>query len=191
MEREGWWRLSLGSGLMVIFLLGFPGRRKRLRVAFGLSLVCVLCIALGCGGGGGSSSGVGGGTGGGGGTPQATSVTLTTSNAKVPLTGGQLAVVATVTGGQNVSGTITFYDYGVAVAAPFPLTSGQPSIQIGTDYLWFIGVHQLTAKYNGDAHNLASTSVPLIQTITGTVPVSIQGATGSDVHSIQVTIGLQ
>jgi hypothetical protein len=90
-----------------------------------------------------------------------------------------------------LSGTITFYDYGTPFAGAFPVTDTGPSIQIGTDYLSFVGIHQLPAKYSGDTNNLSSTSAAVNQTITGTFPVTIQGTTGSDIHSIQATVGVQ
>ena len=183
--RGRWWTMSLATAFGIVYLVGFPGRRKRLRAAFGLGLVGVLCFALGCGGGGGSSGGGGGGS-----TPHATSVTLTTSNPKVSGT-GQLALIATVTGGQNLSGTVTFYDYGSLLAGGFPVTSTNPQVQIGTDYLSFIGVHQITAKYSGDLNNLGSTSPLVSQVITGTSSLIVQGSTGHDAHSIQVTISLE
>jgi hypothetical protein len=120
----------------------------------------------------------------------ATSVTLTTSNAKVSQT-GQLALTATVTGGQNLTGSVSFYDYGNPLASGFSVTSANPQVQIGTDYLSFIGDHQITAKYSGDPNNLASTSPPVSQVITGTSSLYVQGATGSDTHAIPVTISLQ
>ena len=116
-------------------------------------------------------------------------MTLVSSNPKVSQT-GQLTLTATVTGGQNLAGTITFYDYGSAIAGAFSVTEANPSIQIGTDYL-FVGVHQITAKYSGDANNLPSTSAAVMQTITGTTSVTVQGTTGSDSHVIQATLGLQ
>jgi hypothetical protein len=181
--------MSLATTFGIIYLVGFPGRRRRLRVALGMGVVGLLCFALGCGGGGGSTGG-GGGGGGGGTTPHATSVTLTTSNAKVPQN-GQLALIATVTGGQNLAGNVTFYDYGSPLAGGFPVTSVNNQVQIGTDYLSLIGVHQITAKYSGDPNNLASSSPSVNQAITGTTSLIVDGATGSDAHSIQVTISLQ
>jgi subtilase family serine protease len=197
LRRNDWWSLSLAAALFAGLLLAYPGRRKRIRAALGLSVIGLLFLVIGCGGGGGSNGGGAGGGGGGGGnggggggTPNVTSVTLTTSNPKVALN-GQLSVVATITGGKNPTGTITFYDYGTPLAAAFPLSSAQPSIEIGTNYLWFPGVHQLTAAYSGDPNNLASTSSTLTQTVTGTLNIEVQGTTGPDTHWIEVALGVQ
>ena len=177
-----WWRLGISVGLAIFFLAGIPGRRRRVRIIFGMSAACLLYFALGCGGGG------GGGGGGGRTMPTPTSVTLTTSNASVPQS-GNATITAAVTGSSLLPGTVSFFDYGSQVAGPFPLSNGV--VEIGSNYLSSIGVHQVTAKYSGDQNNLASTSSVLVQTITGTFPATIQGATGADTHTLQVTVGIQ
>jgi hypothetical protein len=53
------------------------------------------------------------------------------------------------------------------------------------------GVYQITATYSGDAANLTSTSAPLIQVLTGTFPIVIQGTTGGDAHHLQASLGVQ
>jgi hypothetical protein len=186
-----WWRMGLTAILAAILLLRMPAQRKTLRAAFGLSLVCLLYFVLGCGGaGGGGGTGGGGGGGGGGGAQNATGMSLITSNGKVAYNDAQLAITATVTGGKSLSGTITFYDGGVVLGS-FPVTSAQPSAQIGSSYLLELGVHQITAKYSGDANNLPSSSSSLTQIITGSFPVTLQGNTGSDFRFIQVNVGVQ
>jgi hypothetical protein len=175
-----WWRLGLAIGLAVIFLAGFPERRRRRRFVFGLSAVGLLYFALGCGGGG-------GGGGGGGITATPTSVAIATSDAKVPSNGNYM-ITATVTGSSNLTGTISFYDYGNLVTS-VPVTNGKAGI--GINDVGTIGVHQITARYSGDANNLASTSTGVSQTITGTLQIAIEGATGVDTHSIIATAGIQ
>jgi hypothetical protein len=151
-------------------------------------------LALGCGGGGGSGGGGrggGGGGGGGGGTnPQPTSITLTTTNAKVGQN-VQFQITATITStsGKPLTGTVNFYNFGAPVNGGIPPSNGQAST--GSGWLNNPGLYQITAQYTGDANNLASTSAPLTQVITGTMPVTIQGSTGVDVHLLQVTLGLQ
>jgi len=183
-KRGNWWRLSLATGLGGLFLLGLPGRRKRLRAALGLSAACLLCLALGCGGGGAG--------GGGGGTPQRqpTSIALTTSNAKAGMN-DQFTITATVTGTESLTGTISFYDYRTQIfAGDIPVFNGQVQAT-NYGYVYGLGIHQFLAKYNGDTNNLPSTSSVLTQVVTGTMPVTIQGATGGDVHTLQVTLGVQ
>jgi hypothetical protein len=191
MKRGDWWLLSLVTGLGVPFLLGLPGRRKRFRAALGLSVVCLLFFALGCGGGsGGTGGGDGGGGGGGGGTPQPqpTSIALTTSNAKVAQN-AQFIITATVTSSKPLTGTVNFYNYGSPVNGGIPPTNGQA--QTGSGYINNPGLYQITATYSGDASNSPSTSAPLTQVITGTMPVTIQGNTGGDFHYLQAMLGVQ
>jgi hypothetical protein len=185
-KRGNWWLMSLATGVCALFLLGHSDRRRKFRAALGLSVVCLLCFAIGCGGGGG-----GGGNGGGGGgdsTPQATTITLTTSNPKAAQNAPFL-ITATVSGKQPLTGIVTFYNFGVAFAGGVPPTNGQA--QTGQGYLNNPGLYQVTATYSGDTNNLPSTSAPLTQVITGTMPVTIQGHTGGDVHSMQVSLGVQ
>jgi hypothetical protein len=88
-----------------------------------------------------------------------------------------------------LTGTVSFYDYGIMVAGPFTVSNGQA--QMGSGDLDTIGVHQFTARYNGDPRNLSSTSAGLSQTITGTTLVIITGSTGSDSHALSATVGIQ
>ena len=186
-ERGDWWLLSLATGLGLPFLLGLHGRRRRFRAALGLGMVSLLFFALGCGGGSGGTGG-GGGGGGGGGTPQSTSITLTTSNAKVAQN-TQFLITATVTSSKPLTGTVTFYNFGSPIVSGIPLTNGQA--QTGSGYINNPGLYQITAAYSGDANNLPSTSAALTQVITGTFPVTLQGSTGGDVHYLQLTLGVQ
>jgi hypothetical protein len=51
-SKNGWWKLSAGSGLAAILLFILPARRYR-ATTLGLWLICVLSFIIGCGGGGG------------------------------------------------------------------------------------------------------------------------------------------
>jgi subtilase family serine protease len=184
--RGDWWGFSLGAGLSALLLLKASGKQKQPRLAFGALALCLLCLALGCGGGGGGVITPPGG--GGSSPPGPTTIALTTSSAKVAA-GAPLLITATVTSAKPLTGTITFYNFGTALAGAFPVANGQA--QTGQGYLNNPGVYQVTASYSGDAANLASTSAPLIQVLTGTLPVTIQGNTGGDVHYLQATVGVQ
>jgi subtilase family serine protease len=191
---SSWWSGSFAASLAIVLLLALPGRQRKLRSALGLGVAALFLLALGCGGGGGSGGGGrggGGGGGGGGGTnPQPTSITLTTTNAKVGQN-VQFQITATITStsGKPLTGTVNFYNFGAPVNGGIPPSNGQAST--GSGWLNNPGLYQITAQYTGDANNLASTSAPLTQVITGTMPVTIQGSTGVDVHLLQVTLGLQ
>jgi Pro-kumamolisin, activation domain/Bacterial Ig-like domain (group 3) len=187
-KRGNWWLLSLAAAITAVFWLTRSGRRKKLRTALALSIASLFFLALGCGGGGGSSGGSGGGS---GGPPQATSIALTTTNAKIPInTPG--TITATVTASKPLSGTISFYNFGQLIDGPIPAYSGQAQMNIET---LGPGQYQLTAAYSGDSENQSSTSGPLAQVVTGTITLNFQATTGSSSLAItrylNVAIGVQ
>jgi hypothetical protein len=176
-----WLPLGLTSILTAVFVLGFPGRRKKYMVVLGLSITFLILLALGCGGG---SNGGSGGSGG------ATTITLTTTNAKTQLSGTSYAITATVTStsGKPLTGIVNFYNFGTLFVEDAPVINGQA--QLGG--LAWLGVYQLTAEYTGDTYNAPSkTASALTQTITGVTTVNIQGNTGGNTHLLQVAVGLQ
>jgi hypothetical protein len=172
--------ITVLAGILVLFPLS---RLPRVRSATSLGACCVLAFAMGCGGGGTS---VGGG-GGGGSSAGPTSIAIATSNAKVPQFGA-LSLDINVSASKPLTGTVGIYDFGNLVTN-VGLVNGQA--QFDASSLFGIGVHQLTASYNGDSNNLASHSTTLTQVITGTIPMYIQASTGGDVHNIQATVGVQ
>jgi len=181
--RSDWWMMSSALALGALLVLFLRQKREHFRWAFGLGAMCLLCLALGCGGGGARAGGVGGG----GVTPPGpTTITLTTSNAKVAQ-GTPFTITATITASNALSGTVTFYDFGTSVNG-VPVVNGQA--QTGAGYINIIGIHQITATYSGDAHNLTSTSSVLTQVLTGTIAIPIQGSTGGNAHYIQATVGV-
>ncbi|PYT99693.1 MAG: hypothetical protein DMG34_20265, partial [Acidobacteria bacterium] len=190
--RGDWWMMSSALSLGALLALFLRQTRQHFRWAFGLGAICLLCLALGCGGGGGGAGGGGGGGAGGGGgggatSPGPTTITLTTSNAKV-VQGTPFTITATITASNALSGTVTFYDFGTSVSG-VPVVNGQA--QTGAGYINNIGIHQITATYSGDTHNLISTSSVLTQVLTGTIAIPIQGSTGGNAHYIQATVGVQ
>jgi hypothetical protein len=94
-----------------------------------------------------------------------------------------------VTASGPLSGTVALYNFGNLIAIGLPVTNGQTQMNQG--YVNTPGVFQLTAAYSGDVNNLASTSTPLIQVITGTMPAIIEANTGGDYHTFQAAVGVQ
>lgn len=186
--RNNWWLLSLVTGFAALILVSPPGRERRCRVAIALSTACVLFLAMGCGGGGSASGGGGGG--GGNSSPTPTSISLSTSNAKVDQN-TQFIITVQVVGQHPLTGNVTVYDYGQAVWSIDSLTNGQAQFSGGFGGIFGIGVHQFTAKYNGDSQNLTSTSSAVAQAITGTNQVFITGSTGADSHMITANLVIQ
>ena len=188
-------RLSTGSptsgqrlelGLMIASLLALIGfKMKRLRSCLPLATTCILLLVPGCGGGG---AGAGGGGGGGSVTPTATTTVLTTTSSKVGPT-DSFTLTAAVTG-KSPAGYVVFYDYGQQASGQVAVVNGQAQLSsLGNGF--GIGIHQFTAQYSGDTHNLGSTSSSTSMVMTGTAYISVQGITGSDLHLISGTIGLQ
>jgi Pro-kumamolisin, activation domain/Bacterial Ig-like domain (group 3) len=187
-KRGNWWLLSFAAAVAAVFWFTRSARRKKLRTALALSIASLVFLALGCGGGGGSSGGSGGGS---GGPPQATSIALTTTNAKIPInTPG--TITATVTASKPLTGTISFYNFGQLIDGPIPAYSGQAQMNIEA---LLPGQYQLTAAYSGDSANQSSTSTPLAQVVTGTISLNFQATTGSGSMAItrylDVAIGVQ
>ena len=117
-------------------------------------------------------------------------MTLSTSSAKVSQF-TPLPITATVTSasGKVITGNVTFYNFGASFGSGYSIVNGQYTFQGNVGEL---GIFQVTASYSGDSNNLPSTtSSPLIQMVTGSVPVTITGSTGIDSHSLAATIGLQ
>jgi hypothetical protein len=188
--RGVYWPLSAATGLAALFLMAIPRRRRKYRTALALSTLCIVLFALGCGGSSSSSGGGGGGGGGGSSGPQPTTITLSTSSAKVSQF-TPLPITATVTSasGKVITGNVTFFNFGASFGSGYSIVNGQYTFQGNVGEL---GIFQVTASYSGDSNNLPSTtSSPLIQMVTGSVPVTITGSTGIDSHSLPATIGLQ
>jgi hypothetical protein len=187
--RGVYWPLSAATGLAALFLIAIPRRPRKYRAALGLITFCFVLFVLGCGGGS-SPSGGGGGGGGGSRSPQPTTITLTTSSAKIARN-TQLPITATVTSatGDVITGSVTFYNFGASFGSGYSIVNGQYTFQGNVGE---VGIYQVTASYSGDSNHLPSTtSSPLIQMVTGSVPVTITGNTGVDFHSLPATIGLQ
>jgi len=189
-QASSYWTISLASGLASCFLFLSPWRRKGKRVVCSMGLVCLLTFALGCGGGSSASPSSGGSGAGAGGavSPVATSITLSTSSAKVPQNQAFL-ITATVTSSKALTGSVTFYNFGVPIVSGIPISNGQA--QTGAGYINNPGLYQITATYSGDVNNQPSTSSALTQVITGTMQGTLLGKTGGDIHSLQVNFGVQ
>jgi Pro-kumamolisin, activation domain/Bacterial Ig-like domain (group 3) len=187
-EPVDWWTLSLATGLGALYLFGVPKRRQRFRTALGLAAASLLFLMLGCGGGGGSSTGgsSSGGGGSGSGNPQPTTIALITSNAKTP-SSTPVTITATVTDTNSPTGSVTFNANGSTIGQ-IPLTNGQAEISYAFPG---VGVYQVTASYSGDSKNQPSNSSPLEEVVTGTMPFTVVAGTGSDIHILQGTVGLQ
>jgi hypothetical protein len=159
---------------------------KSSRLAFALVVLCIFVAVLGCGGGGGGRNQSGGGSGGAGGTLP-TSVTVTTSNAKLA-SGLAPTFTATVTSSNAMTGTATFFFENNPFTTPITLINGQAQFSGAT---FLPGMYQITAKYSGDAGHQPSTSPSLTQVLTGTIFQQLIAQTGGLTRSIPANITIQ
>jgi hypothetical protein len=54
-----------------------------------------------------------------------------------------------------------------------------------------VGAHNITAVYSGDTNNARSTSIAIVQIITGTTAVAVNATSGTITHSIALPISIQ
>jgi len=106
-----------------------------------------------------------------GGSPAFTATNLT-SLSNPSSAGSSVTFTATVTGGNNPTGLVTFYD-GVAGLGSAVVNSAGTAV-LSTSAL-SIGNHNLTAVYGGDANNLPSTSGVLVQTVNASLASTSTG----------------
>jgi len=174
-SRNGWWKLSAGTGLAAIFLIFVPGRR-RYRTAMGLWLVCLLSFAMGCGG---SSSSVG---------PVAVA---TTTKITAPVTkaaqGTSLSfnISVTASGLPAGSGMAQLFDGATALGAPVQAVNGAVTINNNT---LIVGTHAISAHYLGDASTQASQSGTVNVTVTGNTTVGISTAPASSNGNVSINL---
>ena len=161
--EKGWAAVPGGIALASMLLLVLPRSRKLRRmpllaVLFGAMLTSGL---LGCSGNG---------------SPKPTTVALTSSSTKVA-SGASVTLNATVSSSDKLTGFVTFFDGGTQVGPQTAVTNGVASMTTTT---LAVGTHALTATYDGDTHNTASSaSNTLNQTVTGAFTVTINATSGS------------
>ena len=89
------------------------------------------------------------------------SATTALSSSRNPSSVGQLVTFTAKVTGLSPQGTIAFYD-GAAQLGTVALASGTSTFTTAT---LAEGIHSITARYSGDANNVASTSAALTQTV--------------------------
>jgi hypothetical protein len=174
------WQLEFAAGIVLLSLLLAGGGGSKARRAVLFTASCVLCVSnviSGCGGGGG----------GGGGGPVPSTVTLTTSNNRVPFQ-NPITFTATVSAKGNPSGTVQLYDNGQTYGNPSILTAGVATI-LTTNLP--IGVHNISATYSGDTNTLPSASSVISQMVLGSIPLQITATvSGGVAHPADFTVVL-
>jgi hypothetical protein len=173
----GLWTLSGLGGIVAVILLGIPGRRRRLKAAGTLAVLCVVSLAIGCGSSN-SSSGSG---------AKANTATSLVSSATKAASRSNVTLSATVSSTNALTGTVTFSD-GTTALGSASVAGGTASLQTSS---LSVGTHTVTASYSGDANNNASSSQALDQVITGSATVTITTTSGSLSHTTNLTISIQ
>jgi len=126
----------------------------------------------------------------GGGAPpgSASSIVLTSSSTKVA-SGASVTLRASLTGGNPLKGTVTFYEGATALGAPVSAADGTASLNIAS---LGVGTHALTATYTSDGDDKAAQQSNVVnQTITGQFNVTIQASAGGISHPITVPVTLR
>jgi hypothetical protein len=140
--------------------------------------LCTVSFVWGCGGG--SSGGGGGGSG-----PVASTTTLASSNLKIGF-GTPVQFNVTVNASVTPSGRVQLIDNGQAFGSAAPVSAGIATF--GTSNLP-VGLHVITAQYQGDANTKASSSAPITEIVTGSVELQIMAASSSGIsHTSNVTL---
>jgi hypothetical protein len=92
----------------------------------------------------------------------------------------------TVNASVTPSGRVQLTDNGQAFGSAVPVSAGIATF--GTSNLP-VGVHVITAQYQGDANTKASSSAPITEIVTGSVPLQVTAASSSGIsHTSNVTI---
>lgn len=176
---EPWWMLSILAGLATLLLLALPTRRRYLRAASGLALLCLVSFALGCGGGATASS-----------PPVSTTTTISTPSTKISQ-GSTLTLTANVNSSKAVTGTVTFTLPGCCFFLG-TVSNGTAQVQIPTASNTLVpGTYAFNAQYGGDANNLPSQSGNLDIAITGTTSQQVIGQISILSHQIPVSVTIQ
>ena len=106
----------------------------------------------------------------------ATSTTLSTSGSPSTF-GGAVTFTATVVPAPS-SGTVQFYDNGLALGSPVPLSGGQAQLTTST---LATGNHSITATYAGSNDHAGSTATAMNQTVEKATPAITTPPTATDI----------
>jgi hypothetical protein len=179
LQNAGVLALFCGSALLLLAALAFGGKPVMLRqvAVAGVGALFIGSLILGCGGGG------GGGT-----NPVASTTSITTSNARAA-SSQPLQITANVSASVAPSGTVQFFDNGIALGTPQTLAGGTATLQTSA---LTVGVHSLKAVYTSSSTSvLGSSSSATTQMILGTVQFQVTaGSSNGLTHSTMMSVTL-
>lgn len=167
---SGLWGLGFVAGSLLLAMVAIGAIRRKPAREFAFASGCVLCVAsvvMGCGGGGG----------GGGGGPVATTTTLMSTNLRAGF-GTPVTFNVNVTSSANAAGKVQLFDNGQVLGSQVPVNAGMASF-LTTNLP--IGLHVITASYLGDVNTLPSSSAPINQAITGSIPLQFTATSDSGI----------
>jgi len=136
-------------------------------------LLLAAILPIGCGG---SSS------------PKDTLLAIASSNTKAA-SGSGVTFTATLSAlTSNPTGTVTFYDGPTALGSPVTVSGNTATLQTSS---LAVGAHTITAVYSGDSHNAKSTSIAVVQIVTGSTTVAVNATSGTVTHVISLPVSIQ
>ena len=177
--RRAAWGLGFAAAILLLGMGGTgagSGKGSRNFLLLGGLVAGIVGLVLGCGGGG-SSTG-----------PVATTTTLSSSAMKVgfgtPVT---FSVLVVPQGSATPTGNVQLFDNGTTYGNPSRVNAGVVSF-LTTNLP--AGVHVITAQYLGDANTLGSSSAPITQVISGSVPMQITGTSNGIVETANFNVSV-
>lgn len=171
---------SLGAAVfpaaVLLLIFGCYGPARRIHRNFSLACGLVLTVTIvvsGCGSGG-------------GGGPYATTTTIVSNGIHVSF-GTPVTFTVTVkpSGSVTPTGAVQLYDNGQVYGSAVKVSAGIATFLATT---LPVGVHTLTATYEGDTRTVSSTSAPISQIITGQVPLQISGTNNGVTETFNFTV---
>jgi len=170
-SKSPWLAATLASCFGILFF----GRRKRFGAAAFAIVLCLSALAamVGC-----ASPSI-----------HSTTVSLGSNSAKVAA-GSTATYSATVTstGSDALTGSVTFFADGKQLGQPSAIVSGVAKLDSSA---LPIGIHAITATFNGDNNHSTSTSNSYAQAITGSTNVSVAASSGNLTHQLTIAVNLE
>jgi hypothetical protein len=177
-----WWSLRGAAVILGLLLLGWPGRKKRLKPIASVATLALLICIIGCGGAGYNPSSPSP-------NPPATTTTALTSSGTKAAEGNTVTLTAAVTSSKaNVTGNIRFFEGSTQLGPPVTVSNGRAQLQVNS---LLVGTHGITAQYGGDSANFNSTSSTLQQVVTGATQLHIMVSAGGESQNVALNVTIQ
>jgi hypothetical protein len=164
--------MGMLGGMSLAGLIFFFVPKARRRSMLWIVLLAAI-LPIGCGGSG---------------SPKDTLLAISSSNIKAA-SGSSVTFTATLSAlTSNPTGTVTFYDGSTALGSAVAVSGNTAALQTSS---LAVGAHTVTAVYSGDSHNAKSTSIAIVQIVTGTTKIAANATSGSITHAIELPVSIQ